>query len=398
MLRLVTLPYLDCLEMGNNTFRLVPALVFELGDRQMISLNLSGNGIESLPAAIATQSALTSLRITHNKIGSIPAQICSLQFLEILNLSNNELSILPAKLGELIKLSELQLHCNRIIQLPLSLKQCTRMKLLTLHENPIRFFPLFVSEWSELEELWVSDIKQLPPFLINSTPAVIFTSGDEKVVRGEASILRNKGLRTASSFVELVSQSKSKSRWRHIQETVADTAQVSLVSKQHAIDKLKEERMYFDSHSIVLYQHSLTTGIRLLLHCEFFLDSSPRLKIHDQFLNLANSDGGSVMTKEVGMMPMNCVSIGHDKFIMVAQLKKTSTNEVLGIGECFIEIIELRVLEGNDFLHKNIRLLGGYPMATVADTNLCIRIQMKEDDAVDSANSLKDDWNADDFD
>jgi hypothetical protein len=56
------------------------------------------------------------------------------------------------------------------------------------------------------------------------------------------------------------------------------------------------------------------------------------------------------------------------------------------------------VLEGNDFLHKNIRLLGGYPMATVADTNLCIRIQMKEDDAVDSANSLKDDWNADDFD
>jgi hypothetical protein len=384
--------------MGNNTFRLVPALVFELGDRQMISLNLSGNGIESLPAAISTQSALTSLRITHNKIGSIPAQVCSLQYLEILNLSHNELSILPANMGDLAKLTELQLHCNRIIQLPLSLKNCTGMKLLTLHENPIRFFPLFVSEWSQLEELWVSDTKQLPPFLINSTPAVIFTSGDEKVVRGEAAIHRKKASLAAASFVELVSQSKSKSRWRQVKETVADTAHVSVASKQHAIDKLKEERIYFDSHSIVLYQHSLTTGIRLLLHLEFFLDTSPRLKIHEQFLNLANSDGGSVMTKEVGMMPMNVITFGHDKFIMVAHLKKTNTNDVLGIGECFIEILDLRVLEGNDFLLKNIRILGGYPMATVADTNLCIRIQMKEDDTVESADSLKEDWNADDFD
>jgi hypothetical protein len=397
MHRLVMLPYLDCLEMGNNTFRLVPALVFELGDRQMISLNLSGNGIESLPSAIATQSALTSLRITHNKIGSIPAQICSLQFLEILNLSHNELSILPAKLGDLTKLTELQLHSNRIIQLPLSLKNCTGMKLLTLHENPIRFFPLFVSEWSELEELWVSDIQQLPPFLINSTPAVIYTSGHENLVRGDAAILRKKATVVAKSFVELVSQSKSKSRWRQVKETVADTAQLSTVTKQQVIAKLKDERMYFDSHSIVLYQHSLTTGIRLLLYCEFFLDSSPRMKIHEQFLNLANSDGGSVMTKEVGMLPMNVVPFGHDKFIMVVQLKKTSTDELLGIGESFIEILELRNLEGNDFLRKNIRLLGGYPMSTVADTNLCIRIQLQEVD-IGSADSLNDDWNADDFD
>ena len=384
--------------MGNNTFRLVPALIFELGDRQMISLNLSGNGIESLPAAIATQSALTSLRITHNKIGSVPAQICSLHFLEILNLSQNELTILPAKMGELTNLTELQLHCNRIIQLPLSLKNCKGMKLLTLHENPIRFFPLFVSEWVDLEELWVPDMKQLPPFLIHSTPAVIYTSGDEQVIRGESAIIRKKALLAASSFVDLVSQSKSKSRWGKVKVVVADTAQASIVAKRQVIEKLKEEKIYFDSHSIVLYQHSLTTGIRLMLHFEFFADSSPRLKIHEQFLNLASSDGGSVMTKEVGMMPMNAVAFGADRFIMFAQLKKTNTNEVLGMGECFIDILELRTLEGNDFLRMNIRLLGGHPMATIADTNMCIRIQMKEAARDEETDPLDDDWNAEDFD
>ena len=230
------LPYLDCFEMGNNTFRLVPALVFELGDRQMISLNLSGNGIETLPAAIATQSALTSLRITHNKIGFVPAQICSLYFLEILNLSRNELTLLPAKMGDLTGLTELQLHCNRIIQLPLSLKICRKMKLLTLHENPIRFFPLFVSEWTELQELWVPDIKQLPPFLINSTPAVIFTSEDEKTVRGEAAILRKAAEKNAKAFVDVVSQSKSKSRWQKVSSTIQDVAEESLKQKQKYLE------------------------------------------------------------------------------------------------------------------------------------------------------------------
>jgi hypothetical protein len=394
--RLVGLPYLDCLEMGNNAFRLVPALIFELGDRQMISLNLSGNGIESLPAAIATQSGLTSLRITHNRIGSIPAQICTMNFLEILNISQNELTILPANLGDLTNLTELQLHCNQIVQLPLSLKNCNQMKLLTLHENPIRFFPLFVSGWSKLEELWVPDLKQLPPFLVNSTPAVIYTSADETTVRGQGAILRTKAKTVASSFVNLVSQSKSKLRWHKVQGTVADAAQESLTTQQNQIQKLRDERVYFDSDSIILYQHSLTTGIRLHFTCEMFLDTSPRLKIFHQILSLGNSDGGSVMTKEVGIMPLSVVS--DDKFIIVIELRKTNTNELLGIGEDCINMLELRKLQGNDFLRKNIRLLGGYPMATVADTNMCIRIQMKEVLTIDATGKLEDDWNTDDFD
>ena len=390
------LPYLDCFEMGNNTFRLVPALVFELGDRQMISLNLSGNGIETLPAAIATQSALTSLRITHNKIGFVPAQICSLYFLEILNLSRNELTLLPAKMGDLTGLTELQLHCNRIIQLPLSLKICRKMKLLTLHENPIRFFPLFVSEWTELQELWVPDIKQLPPFLINSTPAVIYTSEDEKTVRGEAAILRKAAENVAKSFVDVVSQSKSKSRWQKVSSTVQDVAEESLKQKQKYLEKLKEERIYFDSDSIVLYQHSLTTGIRLHLYCEIFMDSSPRAIIFSQILDLANSDGGSVMTKQVGIMPLNLVTGNAATFILVVELRKTGTNESLGVGESFIDIMELRGLEGNDFVRKNVRLLGGHPLATVADTNLNIRIQMKDVATIEEEE--KDGWNPDDFD
>jgi hypothetical protein len=384
--------------MGNNTFRLVPALVFELGDRQMISLNLSGNGIESLPAAIATQSALTSLRITHNRIGSIPAQICSLFFLEILNLSQNEVTILPAKLGELTNLTELQLHCNRIIQLPTSLKNCNKMKLLTLHENPIRFFPLFVSEWSELEELWVPDIKQLPPFLISGTSAVIYTSGDETVVRGEGAIRRKKALKAASSFVDLVSQSKSRSRWNKVQGSVADAASESLTSKQQLMQKLRDERVYFESDAIILYQHSLTSGIRLQLYLEFFMDTSPRSKIFQQYLNLGISNGGSVMTKEVGIMPLNVVTGDIDQIIMVVELKKTNTNEVLAAGEGSIGLLELRALNGNDFLRKNIRLLGGHPMATVADTNMSLRIQMKEIQTTNATEQSEDDWNPDDFD
>jgi hypothetical protein len=383
--------------MGNNSFRLVPALVFELGDRQMISLNLSGNGIVSLPAAIATQSALTSLRITHNRIGSIPAQICSLHYMEILNLSHNELTILPANIGDMSKLSELQLHCNLIIQLPLSLSKCKSMKMLTFHENPIRFFPLFVSEWSHLEELWVPDLKQLPPFLINCTPAVIYTSDDEKSVRGEAAILRKKVQTLASSFIDLVSQSKSKSRWHKVQETVADTAQSSLTLKHQDLEKVRQERAYFDSDPIILYQHSLTTGIRLHLNCEIFMDATPRSRIFQQNLTLANSNGGSVQTKELGIMPLNTIHGFVDNIIMVVELTKTNTSEVLGVGECFIEIKELRKLEGNDFIRKNIRIMGGHPIATVADANMNIRIQKKIDETAETERS-GDDWNPEDFD
>jgi hypothetical protein len=385
--------------MGNNTFRLVPALVFELGDRQMISLNLSGNGIESLPAAVATQSALTSLRITHNKIGSIPAQICSLVFMEVLNLSQNELTILPAKLGDLTNLTELQLHCNRIIQLPLSLKNCKKMKLLTLHQNPIRFFPLFVAEWPDLEELWVPDIKQLPPFLISSTPAVIYTSEDDTTVRGEGAIRRKQAQKVASSFVDLVSMSKSKSRWSKIKGTVADTANESLTSKQESLKQMRDEKVYFDSDAIILYQHSLTSGIKLQLNCEMFIDTAPRSKIFHQFLILGSGDGGSVMTKEIGIMPLNIVTNHAEKFIMVVELRKTNTNELLGAGESSIDMLELHALKGNDCLRKSIRLLGGHPMATVADANMNVRIQKKEIRPIDAAEQLQnDDWNTDDFD
>ena len=82
---------------------------------------------------------------------------------------------------------------------------------------------------------------------------------------------------------------------------------------------------------------------------------------------------------------------------MVVEPTKTNTTEVLGVGECFIEIKELRKLEGNDFIQKNIRIMGGYPMATVADANMNIRIQKKIDEIAETERS-DDDWNPEDFD
>jgi len=86
-----------------------------------------------------------------------------------------------------------------------------------------------------------------------------------------------------------------------------------------------------------------------------------------------------------------------DNIIMVVEPTKTNTTEVLGVGECFIEIKELRKLEGNDFIRKNIRIMGGYPMATVADANMNIRIQKKIDEIAETERS-DDDWNPEDFD
>jgi hypothetical protein len=53
-------------------------------------------------------------------------------------------------------------------------------------------------------------------------------------------------------------------------------------------------------------------------------------------------------------------------------------------------------LEGNDFVKKSIRLMGGYPLSTVADTNMCIRIQKKSEENTEEQSA--DDWNPDDFD
>ncbi|XP_039993018.1 leucine-rich repeat-containing protein 57 isoform X2 [Xiphias gladius] len=115
------------------------------------TVDLSGNKIEVLPAAIGNFLHLKSLTLNSNRLTSVPSEIGKLKKLETLSLNGNRIQQLPPSLGQLKALRTLSLAGNQISDFPPGLATLRQLDLLDLSRNQIQNVPAEVSELQAIE-------------------------------------------------------------------------------------------------------------------------------------------------------------------------------------------------------------------------------------------------------
>ena len=96
-------------------------------------VDMSGQGLTSVPDSIFSRSSVVSLDLSNNNLqGSLPAEMRLLANLEILDLSNNQFTGVPAEIGQLTQLRILNLSNNPITGLPHELGNLSNLQVLDL--------------------------------------------------------------------------------------------------------------------------------------------------------------------------------------------------------------------------------------------------------------------------
>uniref|UniRef100_A0A3Q2NXC5 FLII actin remodeling protein n=1 Tax=Fundulus heteroclitus TaxID=8078 RepID=A0A3Q2NXC5_FUNHE len=151
--------------------------------RNMLVLNLSHNGIESIPNQLFINlTDLLYLDLSDNKLDSLPPQMRRLVHLQTLILNNNPLmhaqlrqlpamvalqtlhlrntqrtqSNMPTSLEGLTNLADVDLSSNDLSRVPECLYSLSSLKRLNLSSNQISELSLCIDQWNQLETLNLS--------------------------------------------------------------------------------------------------------------------------------------------------------------------------------------------------------------------------------------------------
>ncbi|KAM4721345.1 volume-regulated anion channel subunit LRRC8D [Rhinophrynus dorsalis] len=129
------------LELQNCELERIPHAIFSLTNLQ--ELDLKANSIRTIEEVISFQhlKRLTCLKLWHNKIVNIPQSISQVKNLESLYLSNNKLESLPAALFHLQKLRHLDVSYNCITAIPLEIGLLQNLQHLYVTGNKVDVLP-----------------------------------------------------------------------------------------------------------------------------------------------------------------------------------------------------------------------------------------------------------------
>ena len=109
------------------------------------TLDLSGQGLTSLPSSVLKRTGLQELDISGNRIGgALPSEIGDLKALRVLDASGNLMTGVPAEIGHLPELRSLDLSDNRLTGLPHELAELKKLETLDLRGNDVSAFDLDV--------------------------------------------------------------------------------------------------------------------------------------------------------------------------------------------------------------------------------------------------------------
>ncbi|MCW5312506.1 GTPase [Nostoc sp. KVJ3] len=161
------LEWLEVLNLSGNGLRTLPEAIARLP--QLTSLDLNRNQLTILPEAIAHLQQLTSLNLSYNKLTTLPEAIVHLQQLTFLDLKDNELTTLPEAITELQQLTTLNLGNNQLTTLPKAITGLQELITLDLSGNKLRILPQAVTGLQQLTTLNLSDnqLTTLPKTLTN---------------------------------------------------------------------------------------------------------------------------------------------------------------------------------------------------------------------------------------
>ena len=144
--------HLESLWMGNNDLKNVNVKTLRRL-RRLTDLNLYNAGLTELPKTIGRLKHLNVLDLYYNKITKLPRQVGRMKRLEQLALAYNDLNELPASLAKLRRLQVLFIHHNRISQLPAEFRRLTNLRVLDLGYNWFSVAPPVLGALPSLEEL-----------------------------------------------------------------------------------------------------------------------------------------------------------------------------------------------------------------------------------------------------
>ena len=138
-----------------NARKLLKVIEQTVRDR-LTELDLSNEGIESLPPEVGELKNLTRLKLNGNRLSSLPPEIGDLQSLAELWVAENRLTYLPAEIGNLKTLSKLYLWKNQLSSLPPEIGDLKNLTNISLAGNRLRRLPAEIGKLENLAELWIA--------------------------------------------------------------------------------------------------------------------------------------------------------------------------------------------------------------------------------------------------
>ncbi|QLE44267.1 GTPase [Nostoc sp. C052] len=156
------LPQLTFLDLSGNQLTTLPEAIASL--QQLTTLDLSRNQLTELPEAIASFQQLTTLYLNRNQLTELPEAIASLQQLTTLHLSENQLTELPEAIASLQQLTTLYLNRNQLTELPEAIASLQKLTFLKLSENQLTELPEAIASLQKLTFLKLSEnqLTELP--------------------------------------------------------------------------------------------------------------------------------------------------------------------------------------------------------------------------------------------
>uniref|UniRef100_A0AAV2KB07 Disease resistance R13L4/SHOC-2-like LRR domain-containing protein n=1 Tax=Knipowitschia caucasica TaxID=637954 RepID=A0AAV2KB07_KNICA len=146
------------LNLGNNTFKEIPAVVGHL--ELLKKLYLYSNHISTVSSeVIGSLKNLCVLNLNHNQIQRLPSEIKSLTKLQCLSVAHNRLEDIPAELGHLIELTEVNFTHNCLSALPQEMYHCKLLSKIYLARNQLDTLPEGIQALTKLQVLDVAGNK-----------------------------------------------------------------------------------------------------------------------------------------------------------------------------------------------------------------------------------------------
>ena len=143
-------------------------------------LDLRGQNITSIPQEVFTKPLVQNLKVLElsgNGLQSLPRQICQLVCLEELYLGHNELRALPKELEKLSNVKKLNLVHNALQEVPFCMSKLHTLQWLNLSGNLIEILPPWLLCLPQLSHLY------LIHNLIENIPREIYLHGIEKMCK-----------------------------------------------------------------------------------------------------------------------------------------------------------------------------------------------------------------------
>ena len=143
-------------------------------------LDLRGQNITSVPREVLTKPLILNLRIlelSYNGLQSIPREICYLVCLEELYLGKNDLKTLPRDFDILSSLKKLSLVHNGFQEIPFCLSHLLLLEWLNFSGNVIEIIPPWLLCLPHLRHLYILYN------LIENIPREVYIHGIEKMCK-----------------------------------------------------------------------------------------------------------------------------------------------------------------------------------------------------------------------